>query len=551
MKKAFARILCSALLLLLAVPAAAEGVTEQQPFSLRETVIQEAQDSYYASRATAGKRSFHGTCGLMVSHQLYNLGINKRRIVFDGNDHYDYYSSQEKTTGGYYITPYSSEEYSLEQALMAVSLDGQRDVKNVLVGFQWTSTEAGAKYGHVMLINGIIGGQVYFVESFPCPLGGPEGTVISCSIQKFAKYYDKWTDFEGLIHFGTGSYHDVCPSTPTDLVIQTRFSTMLRSEPAVVGQQGCIRLRSVSAGERFRATGIYEAGRTYYYRVETNDGFGFLSASAVSVLEVNSEGVHLSDFALSRKIEPGEVPVFHGIIADSHGDLSSVEVCITNTQGQLVRRELTDTEHYGEQLSLLKDDLLFDLLEPGNYQVDVYAARSCPVVSGNSLVDRYTRALLTSRSLYIGSNPREGLEGAQLQRPHRDGWFQKYGTWYCYENGNPCSGWVSRLGVRYYLQPSGAAVTGSQTIDGKQLYFSADGALVTGWLTLDGKTGYRAEDGTALTGWQDLEGNCYYFDENGVMLTDTELERDGILYVIDKTGTANAKPIDKQEAQNG
>ena len=549
MKKAFALILCVALLLAMPVNGAEE--MEQQPFSLRDAVIQEAHDSYYASRSTAGKRSFHGTCGLMVSHQLYNLGINKRCIVFDGNDHYDYYADREKTSGGYYITPYSAGEYNLEEALMAVSLNGQRDVKNVLVGFQWTNTEAGAKYGHVMLINGIIGGQVYFVESFPCPLGGPEGKVISCSIQKFAKYYNKWTAFEGLIHFGTGTYHDVCPSTPTDLMVQTRFSTVLRSEPAVVGQQGCVRLRSVAAGERFRATAIYESGRAYYYRVETNDGFGFLPASATGLLQVNTEGLYLTDFALSRQIPPGKVPVLRGTITDNHGGLSSLEVCITDTQGQLVRRELIDTQEYSGQLGLLKHELFFDLLEPGNYQVDVYATRSCSVVSGNSLVSQYARALLSSRSLYIGSNPREGMEGARILRPQQDGWFWKNGTWYCYENGSPLTGWVTRLGVRYYLRADGAVTTGAQTVEGKQLYFSAGGALVTGWLLQEGKTGYRAEDGTAVTGWQTLEGTRCYFDEDGVMLTNVELEQDGVLYVIDENGAATAKPTEKQEAQNG
>ena len=547
LKKAFTAALCCLLLLLLVpVPAEAES------FSLRDTVIQEAHDSYYQSQATAGKSSFHGTCGLMVSHQLYNLGINKRRISFDGNDNYDYYSSREKTTGGYYINAYSAEGYTLREALEAVTMEGRRDVKNVLVGFQWTNTEAGAKYGHVMLINGIVNGKVYFVESFDCALGGPEGTVISCSIKEFAAYYDRWTTFEGLIHFGTGTYHDVCPHVTTDITVQTRFPTMLRSEPAVLGEQGCVRLRSVSAGERLRATAIYETEHAYYYRVETNEGYGFIAAAAASMLQVNTERVILSQLALSRWMKPGTVPVFSGLVTDEAGILSSVEVCISDPQGQLLRREVVDleAEEVKEvQLNDLRDDLFFDLLDIGCYRVEIYASRSCPVVTGSYSTDQYARVLLSSRDLYVGGNPKEAFEITYEQTQTRDGWFRENGAWYRYESNKPSAGWVTHAGIRYYLQPNGAVTTGAQTVEDKQLYFSASGALVTGWLTLEGKTSYRASDGTAVTGWHELEGKLYCFGEDGFMLTDTEQAKDGTTYCIAKDGTATVKP--QRESQKG
>ena len=549
MKKILAALLCAVLVFgMLPLGAAAEE-EDLEAFSLRDTVIQQAHDSYYHSRASAGKRSFHGTCGLMVSHQLYNLGINKRCIVFDGNDHYDYYSSIQRTTGGYYINAYSSSEYSLYGALMAVTDEGTRDVQNVLVGFQWTNTEAGAKYGHVMFINGIVGGTVYFVESFDCSLGGAEGTVISCSIQEFAKYYDRWTRFEGIVHFGSGSYHDICPNISTDLTVQTRFPTILRSEPAVVGKQGCVRLRSVAAGERLRATAIYQAERTMYYRVETNEGFGFVSAAAVSLLQVNTQGLTLSGLKLSRQIDPGKLPALDGRIADSRGELSSVEVCITDGQGQLVRRELLDVTESDASLSALRSGLWFELLEQGQYQVEIYASRACSVVAGGEIVSDYARVLLTSRSLQVGGHPREAVQKTAPGKPYRDGWFREQGTWYRYADGKPCTGWTEHMGIRYYLQPDGAVTTGAQTVDGQALYFSASGALVTGWLTLEGKTCYRAADGTMVTGWQTLDGNLYCFGESGIMLTDTEQTKENIPYIIAKDGTA--KQIEKQETENG
>ena len=549
MKKICLLLLCAALLFgMLPLSVAAED-GNMDAFSLRDTVIEQARASYYHSRASAGKTSFHGKCGLMVAHQLYNLGITKRCPVFNGNDHYDHYASVKRTTGGYYTNAYSAGEYDLYGALMEVTDQGIRDVQNILVGFQWTNTEAGGKYGHAMFINGIIGGTVYFVESFDCALGGAEGTVISCSIKEFAKYYDRWTVFEGIVHFGSGMYYDICPNVSTDLTVQTRFPTTLRSEPAVVGKQGCVRLRSVAAGERLHATAIYRAERTMYYRVETNEGFGFVNAAAVSVLQLNTQELTLSDVVLSQQIQTGQKPRMNGWIADSRGTLNAVEICITDSQGQLVRREIQEVENASASLETLRDALWFDLLEPGVYQLEIYAHRECAVVVGNETGSEYARIWMDSRKLQVGGDPRGITQNIQKETTRRDGWFLDQGIWYCYADGKPCTGWVTHFGVRYYLQEDGSVTTGEQTVDGKSVYFSATGALVTGWQVLEDKTYYRSAEGTPVTGWQTVEGNLYCFGEDGVMLTDTEQEKEGIPYRIAKDGTA--KQIEKQETENG
>lgn len=548
MKKILAMLTCAALVFgMLPFGAAAVDEDVSESFSLRETVIQQAHDSYYHSRASAGKRSFHGKCGLLVAHQLYNLGITKKAVSFNGNDHYDYYAKRERTTGGYYINAYSSADYDLYGALMAVTDDGTRDVQNILVGFQWTNTEAGGKFGHAMFINGIVGGTVYFAESFDCYLGGPEGTVISCSIKEFARYYDRWTRFEGIVHFGSGTYYDICPNISTDLTVQARFATVLRSEPAVVGKQGCVRLRSVAAGERLHVTAIYQADRTMYYRVQTNEGFGFVSAAAVSLLQVNTQGLTISDLSMSQRIQPGEVPQLEGQIADACGELSSIEICISDEQGELVRRELLETEDSMASLESLRSALWLDLLEEGSYQVDIYASRSCTVVVSGDTFSEYTRVLLHSRSLLVGMEATS--RSIPTQSEAKDGWFREKDTWYCYENGAPRTGWTQYLGVRYYLQQDGSVTTGLQTIDGKEYYFSATGAMVTGWQNLEGKTFYRTANGMAVTGWQSIEGSLYCFEDNGVMLTDTEQAKDNVVYTIAKNGAAKIK--ETQETENG
>ena len=94
MKKIWSVLLCLMLLAALAVTVNAE---EEEP-TRKDVIVQEARRVYYASRGTAGKRSFAGYCGLMTSHQLYHMGINETIIVNDGNRQYDYYAAREMTS---------------------------------------------------------------------------------------------------------------------------------------------------------------------------------------------------------------------------------------------------------------------------------------------------------------------------------------------------------------------------------------------------------------------------------------------------------------------
>lgn len=298
-----------------------------------------------------------------------------------------------------------------------------------------------------------------------------------------------------------------------------------------------------------RVTGIYEAEDTYYYKVDTNEGYGFIHAGATSFVQINTEGVLLSNYALSRYMKTGETAAFDGAVADSYGSLSSVEVCITDAQGQMVRQEVAEDQGNTVQLSDLRSRLLFDLLEPGVYLVEICAGRTCRVVSGGKIVTYDLRVPMGSRSLQVGGSPRERAMVPQEEQTPSEGWFRNQGTWYCYKNGQPATGWVTHLGVRYYLCEDGSVTTGVQTIDGKELYFSATGALATGWLIREGKTGYRTAEGVSVTGWQTIEGKLYCFGEDGVMLTNTEQVKDGVTYQIAKDGTA--KQIEIQETENG
>lgn len=392
----------AAFLLFAVLPAVqAEEAETLSPLELE--VIREARNTYVEAQRFAGRKSFHGRCGLMVNTQLRCLGINTKRISFHGKDSYDHYAQLDVTTGGYYAIAYSGNDYDLLGALRAVSHNGTKNVRNILVGFQWTNTEAGNKYGHVVLINGIINGTVYFVESFNSALGGPEGTVLQCSMEAFANSYNKWTLFEGLVHFGVGNYYDVCSSKITDVMIQARFDTTLRSQPALVGEKECTVLGSIAAGQQMQATAVFNDGRFLYYRVQTEDGLGYVSSNAVYLQKVNEEGIVLAEETLSRELTSGKQGDFQGTVTDSIGQIDFIEVCVTDSDGQPVRWEIAEVGQNSAQLSRLRRTLVFDLLEEGEYRVDIYAIRSLPaVVQG---MDQYqsTRILLKSYALQVGT----------------------------------------------------------------------------------------------------------------------------------------------------
>lgn len=370
--------------------------------SLTEQVIAEAKSSYRRSLYSAAKSSFAGYCGLMTSHQLYNLKINKSCIVNDGNQQFDYYKDLEVTSGGYYPTPYGADQYTLEAALNTVSRYGTKDVHNILVGFQWTNTASGGIYGHTVLINAILDGMCYFVESFDLSLNTyhPEGSVIVCSIADFAHYFNRWTSFDGIIHFGTGNYSDSCDILGTDVTVQVRFESQLRSQPCLVGQNDCVRIRTVAAGEQLRATGILtdKLGQRFY-RIEEGGVEHYIAAGAVCAQEASTDDLELEE-TVSRNREVSR-DALSGTVVAKNGSVTAVEVLVTDSDGVPVMQERMETLGYRCDVGCLNDQLALDSLEPGIYTVEIYADSALPVVEGGQIQIRYNRVLLSAKKMQL------------------------------------------------------------------------------------------------------------------------------------------------------
>lgn len=484
-------------------PQAMESV--QAGKHLVDAVGDAAVTSYVLAQKTARRSSFYGYCGLMVSHQLYNLGINKTLAVQDGNGQFDFYYHRETTSGGYYINAYPVEEFSLEEALNTVTDYGNKDVFNLLVGFESTNSGAGSLYGHVVLINGIVDGNLYFVESFNTRFGG-QGCLLTCTIEEFARYYNSWASFEGLVHFGDGAFSNVCPTISTDLLVRARYQTVLRSQPAMLGKKDSQLIRDVSPGEQFRAIALCRDTRGDYYKVVTNEGFGFISVNAVSLLRAGDGEMVLTDLKLPDRILPGQKMSIAGTVTATHGRVASLEVSIFSRDGAPVRKESIEVDDREGQLAPLGDKLWTELLEPGEYLLEVYAYSIAPVAGNTWGQSRYQRVLLHSRYLVVGEGnvpqppPAQPKEAAGPALPE---------------------GWHSHCGVDYYVR-EGRYVTGWQDIEGKTYYFSASGAMCRGWLTVDGRTRYLRQDGTPAVGQLEIDGEVWMFGATGIALGKAE-----------------------------
>lgn len=199
-------ISAAALVTALAMPVAAAGSQLAEPYSLTgEELVERIEETYEDALRLAGRWSFYGKCSTMVNRSVQALGIVHERPRLDGHgrDSYDMYSAMGRTSGGYDTVCYPRSEYDLESALNAVCENGERDVYNLIVGFQGGRTGSSGSFGHTLFVHGIVDGTVYFSESYGLYIADRyyrEGEPIVCSVAEFAEYYNKWAYFEGVVH---------------------------------------------------------------------------------------------------------------------------------------------------------------------------------------------------------------------------------------------------------------------------------------------------------------------------------------------------------------
>ena len=153
-----------ALILLLSMFCSVLPIQTKAAESKEERIKTLISTTYSRALRRLGASSFLGYCGRAVNNQLYYLGIDTKVIGCDGKDEFEKYREMEITSGGYPCRAYPASKYTLESALNEISANGTRDVYNILVGFETTTSEAGQKFGHTLLIYAILDGIVYFAE---------------------------------------------------------------------------------------------------------------------------------------------------------------------------------------------------------------------------------------------------------------------------------------------------------------------------------------------------------------------------------------------------
>lgn len=505
-----------------------------------EDAKKSAEEIYKKTLESTEMESLNGFCGKMVSHQLMHMGINTEPLTNDGNKQYDMYSRMRMTSGGYYINDYPADDYSLLEALNNISQNGTKDVYNILVGFEWTTTDSGKEFGHACVINAILNGKVYFVESFYTQLGGEEGNVIVCSIDEFVELFADWTVYDGTIHFVQGTYDKACKLYPTDIFVRPRFATELRSQPCLIGTNGSQMLRSVSAGERLRVTGLMKNTKNeWYYRVQDGDSVGYIVAQAAVLDRTNVEDIVLKDLTITKTEE--DILQLGGVVRGENGMVGAVEVVLTDAKKNTVLRKRIIVDDYKQDMEDFNSEMDFAALEEGAYTLTICAETASPFIQQDQLAYSHITTQLAETTVLIGNAKMPAKLRTASHKEILDGWYWQDGTWYCYSNNTPICGWYRDLGVQYYLKENGSVTTGWAEIEGKQYLFSETGALELGWIRTDAGLRYALKDGTVATGWQIIGGSRYYFNENGKMTTSGTMEYEGVTYKFQKDGKAIAQ----------
>lgn len=125
---------------------------------------------------------------------------------------------------------------------------------------------------------------------------------------------------------------------------------------------------------------------------------------------------------------------------------------------------------------------------------------------------------------------------SKAQSAVTDGWVEKKGDYYYYQDGKTVKGWQTANGEWYYFQPSsGKLQIGWLQLEGKKYHFAQDGTMDWGWTKFQDKWYCFGYDGAMLTDWISIGGTYYYFDQNGVMQT-SWLEDDNQWYYLDANG---------------
>ena len=509
------RILAMVLTICILTAALPLGVSAEA--TQHDALVNQINKCYRNTRYATGESSLSDLCGTFVAYQLYYLDVTTFPEIYNGNQFYRIYSRQEVSSGGHNINLYSAKNYTLEEALNAITKNGTRDVYNVMLCFDWT--RYGGGYGHVMLIHAIIDGVVYGVDNFTTSIAGREGKPMIAPIARFVQEYAGWTSFEGAVEFGVKEYASQCPSYATDMFVRMTQPDVMLTQPAPAGSNGSEPVRTLVQGERLEVTDvILGEGQVNYYRVQEEGRDFYVPCANTQPVRFNIEGLQTRNIHLETTQKAGEKGRFTGEIFSTGSLIGKVEMVVTDAAGEEVLRKELQEPRFNHDLGDLKVD--YSQLAEGTYAVKLYASL-WNYYDNNGVVNYHSQHICVfADTLVVGDSQTQTSNGGSVAPTNsvKHGWLYEDGVWRCYRNGVPRTGWYCYDGVDYYLKEDGSVTTGWVNINGEDRFFSDTGAMRTGWFTEDnGNVRYMLFNGASAKGWREIDGVQYYFDENGIL----------------------------------
>lgn len=541
---------------------------ETEPLTPEEELMLELETMYQDILVRTEKESLSGFCATLVSWEMFLSGVSGEFLRGDGKDQYDNYKDMEKTAGGYYVLPFSAEDYTLKEALLAITKNGTVDVGPVLIGFEKTRSPEGALYGHTVFIGGIIEGNVYYVESNSYTVAGveyPEGTPIVCTIDQFDYQYSGWTTFEGAVAFSQTRYREECEYIPTDVYIRADTVTELRTEPCLPEISPWSRnVRVVRAREVFHVNAIVrDTEGNYWYQTAGEDPV-YLSVENTSLAYSDYSGAEVQEITVPAPVESGSDLLLSGTALAGGSSFRMVRAQVFSGragEGTQVKNAavMVDTPEF--ELKKLVKELQVRDLEPGIYNVVISAIvrntflRDGELKYRSKLVDLWTAEFQVLAQegeepsvvlVAVTLDPQGGTCAAQqiLVEPDSqttpalvpqrsgyrfEGWRQAgteeepetdavsmYACWSVDTTG--LHGWYKVDGL-WRCYEDGKAVTGLVSLDGVSYWLNPDGTFHTGWLVTNNKTYYFFENGAAACGILTIDGEQYVFDQTGAVST--------------------------------
>ena len=542
-KRVIAVLLCLCLCLAF-IPAKSSAAMTTDQYKERYRIMRQIRNMYKDILEQSEQESLKGFCGMMVSWQLYFLGINDTVIGNNGNEFYDHYKDMTQTTGGFAVHVYPAEDYSMEEALYTITKGGTEDVYNIIVGFEKTATDAGKLFGHVCMIHAIIDGYVYFVEGFDV-FEFPEGEPVVMDITSFANYWKGWATYEGAIYFGNQQGEDYANYYGTDMYVQTTAPTVVRSAPS----QETLELRKTLAGERLHAVGLYQTREgSWYYKVVEHDGYGFVPAGSVESIWMGFEDIRTTSLRLPEKLTQGQKFGVTGKIRVPLLQLESLWITITDAEGNILKDQTIDKNGKFCNLGQEETVSIRDLPE-GCYSYNIYADVRNHYVHDGALDYKSKTVPVKLQSFTVGKAKKADVAPPEEEQEPESGWVLKEGTWYYMEEGQPRTGWFCSGGVNYYLKEDGSVTTGWAEVGGEKRFFSDTGALRMGWLVDDEQSYYLLRNGVPATGWKIVDGDRYFLGDDGVLRKNGWLQLEDKLYYLDEDGKTCSGWVEMKEGK--